>query len=73
MKLSDVMSSLGLAIFPVIALLLFLSVFIGVLLQVLNRARRTEFDDAALLPLHEDRKNNTSPARAAGICSEKTQ
>jgi cbb3-type cytochrome oxidase subunit 3 len=54
MRLSDVMSSLGLAIFPIIALGLFLSVFVGVVLRVTGRARRAELDGAALLPLAEE-------------------
>jgi cbb3-type cytochrome oxidase subunit 3 len=54
MRISDVVSSLGLAIYPIIALLLFLSVFVGVTLRVMNRARRAELDDAALLPLAEE-------------------
>jgi cbb3-type cytochrome oxidase subunit 3 len=52
--MSDVMSSLGLAIFPIIALVLFLSVFIGVVLQVTRRNRKSTLDNAAFLPLADE-------------------
>lgn len=51
MRMSDVMSGLDLAIYPIIALLLFLSVFVGVVLRVTGRSRRSELSRAALLPL----------------------
>jgi cbb3-type cytochrome oxidase subunit 3 len=54
MKLSDVLSHLHLTAYPILALMLFLSVFVGVVLQVLGRARRDEFDRAGLLPLADD-------------------
>jgi cbb3-type cytochrome oxidase subunit 3 len=54
MRMSDVMSSLGLAIFPIVALALFLFVFVGVILQVTARKRRTELDNAAFLPLADE-------------------
>ena len=53
MKLSDVMSGLGLAAFPIVAMLLFLTVFAGVIVTVLKRSKRAEFDRATLLPLDE--------------------
>lgn len=54
MKLSDVMSGLGLSIFPIIAMGLFLTVFAGVIATALARSRRAEFDRAARLPLCKD-------------------
>lgn len=54
MRMSDVVSSMGLAIFPILALVLFLSVFIGVVLQVTRKHRRAELDGAAFLPLAEE-------------------
>ncbi len=53
MKLSDVMSGLGLAVFPIIAMALFLTVFAGVIAYVLRRSGKAEFDRAAMLPLSE--------------------
>jgi hypothetical protein len=54
MKLSDIMSHAGLAIYPTIALVIFLAVFVGVSIRVL--ARRTHERDrvASLLPLTDD-------------------
>ncbi len=57
MRMSDVMSSLGLAIYPIAGMFLFLSVFIGVILQVTARRSRGVLDGAALLPLADE----TSP------------
>lgn len=56
MKLSDVMSGLGLASFPIVAMVLFLAVFAGVIATVLSRSKRAEFDRAALLPLDESER-----------------
>lgn len=58
MRMSDIMSHLGLAVYPIIGMFLFLSVFVGVVLYVTRRHRRAELDRAAWLPLSEDR---TSP------------
>jgi hypothetical protein len=58
MRLSDVMSHMNLAMFPEIALLIFLAVFIAVTLKLyINRG--TDFDRLAALPLDD------SPATAA--------
>ncbi len=55
MRMSDVMSNLGLAIYPIVGMLLFLSVFVWVVIRVLSRSRCVELDNAALLPLADDR------------------
>lgn len=54
MRMSDIMSGLGLAIFPTVALVIFLAVFAGVVVTVGNRRKRAEFDAAAMLPLADD-------------------
>lgn len=53
MKLSDVMSGLGLSGYPIVAMALFLAVFAGVVVMVLSRSKRAEFDRAAMLPLED--------------------
>jgi cbb3-type cytochrome oxidase subunit 3 len=58
MRLSDVMSNLNLSIYPIIGMLLFLSVFVGTVIMVTQRKRRAEFDLAARLPLADE---NTRP------------
>jgi cbb3-type cytochrome oxidase subunit 3 len=60
MRLSDVISHLGLAAFPIFGMLLFLSVFVGVVLHVTRRNRYSEFDAAARLPLADD-TSSTEP------------
>jgi cbb3-type cytochrome oxidase subunit 3 len=52
--MSDIVSHLDLAVFPIIGMLLFLSVFVGVVLQVTSRKRRSELDGAALLPFADE-------------------
>ncbi len=54
MRLSDVMSHLDLAAYPIVGMLLFLSVFVGVVLQVTRRQRHDEFAAAARMPLADD-------------------
>lgn len=60
MRMSDVMSSLGLAIFPIVAMALFLLVFAGVIAYAMRRSEKDEFDRAAMLPLSDgDRTPNS--------------
>ncbi len=55
MSLTDIMSHSNLAVFPQIALILFLAVFASVSASVfLSRHRRGEYDRAAMLPLEDD-------------------
>jgi len=54
MRMSDVVSSLGSSVYPILGMALFLSVFIGVIVHVTRRHRRSELNGAALLPLAED-------------------
>lgn len=59
MRMSDIMSSMGLAIYPTIALVLFLAAFAAILVRALRRAEKPEMDRAACLPLADD---NAAPA-----------
>lgn len=52
MSLTDIMSNLGLAVYPQVALLIFAIVFVAILVRTLSRSRN--FDRAALLPLDDD-------------------
>lgn len=54
MRLTDIVSSLGLTFFPIIGMLLFLSVFVGVLVRVCAKRHRAELDRAAFLPLGDE-------------------
>ena len=54
MRLSDIMGGMNLAIYPIIGMGMFLSVFIGAVWGVMKRSRRAEFDSAARLPLLDD-------------------
>lgn len=65
MRLSDVMSGLGLAIYPILAMSLFLFVFVGVIVKVLRKRDRAEFDRAAMLPLSDSTPSNPRRDRAS--------
>lgn len=52
MKLSDVMSRMGLANYAEVGLLIFFVVFVGVMVHVIRRDRR-EYDHASRLPLDD--------------------
>lgn len=63
MKLSDVMSHMGLSAYAEVALLIFLGVFIGVVFDVLASSRQHQA--ARLLPLEDDARFSRRP-RANG-------
>ncbi len=50
MRLSDIMSSMGLALYPSIALIIFFAVFLLVTARAYSRRARPELDRAASLP-----------------------
>lgn len=54
MKLSDLMSNMGLSGYAQVAMLLFLAVFIGQTLWIFLPRNRQEFARAGLLPLDDD-------------------
>lgn len=53
MRLSDIMGHLDLAVYPIVAMVIFLGVFAGVCLRMFRRGRRDEFRNAAALPLED--------------------
>lgn len=61
MRLSDIMSAMGLAIYPTIALFVFLAVFIGVLIRIGRRGNSDALTRAGRLPLADD-----APLRGVG-------
>jgi hypothetical protein len=53
MRLSDIMSRLDLAVYPEVALVLFLGVFAAVMIRVYGRSRSQEMSRAASMPLED--------------------
>jgi len=53
-KLSDVMSDAGLAIYAEIALVLFLLAFIGIVVAIFRPSQKRRMDAASRLPLDDD-------------------
>ena len=53
MKLSDIMGHAGLSLYAQIALVIFLSVFVAIVIRTFAPSRREELQDAALLPLDD--------------------
>lgn len=70
MRMSDIVSSLGLTTFPIVGMALFLSVFVGVLVRVTSRRARAELERAAMLPLADD---GPQRVRGAGRGDEETE
>lgn len=54
MRLTDVMSAMGLSVYPIVAMVLFAAVFVAVVARVMSRKARAEMDAAARLPLAGD-------------------
>ena len=57
MKLSDVMGHSGLALYAIVALVLFVAAFIGVVGWLLRPGRRAEDARMGRLPLEDDRRS----------------
>lgn len=53
MKLSDIMGHAGLSGYAVVALILFLAAFLGIVWWVLRPAHRRRWEDTARIPLEE--------------------
>jgi hypothetical protein len=53
MRLSDILSGVDLTVYPLIALVIFVGIFVVVLVRV-ARASRASIRDAAALPLADD-------------------
>lgn len=53
MKLSDIMSAAGLTLYPMIALVIFLVVFLAVAVRLLLPGRRARWEHEAALPLDD--------------------
>lgn len=54
MRMSDIVSSMDLAVFPQIALFIFLGVFAAVSVRAMRKRHTREFAEAAQLPLQDD-------------------
>jgi cbb3-type cytochrome oxidase subunit 3 len=52
--MSALMSQMGLQVWAEVALVIFLAVFAGIAWHALQPKRKTEFDQAASLPLRDD-------------------
>lgn len=78
MSNSDVMSGLGLWVYPTIGMVIFMAVFIVAMTRVLGRSRREELSAGGLLPLAHDTfepgglttHTNTSPTRGSARNTE---
>jgi cbb3-type cytochrome oxidase subunit 3 len=51
--MSELMSSLDLWVWPSMALVIFLAVFVAIVRRTLNKSRREEFERAGQLPLSD--------------------
>lgn len=60
MRLSDIMSSMGLAFYPAIALIIFFGVFVAVVAKAYSKGMKPELDRAASMPLNDDAPSGQS-------------
>lgn len=51
--MSELMSSMDLWVWPSMALIIFIAVFVAIVRRTLNKSRREEFDRAGQLPLSD--------------------
>lgn len=65
MRLSDLMSRLELSVYPQVALVIFLGVFVAVMVRIFGRTRSRELDRAAMLPLEDSPIASTKEGRAS--------
>ena len=54
MRLSDVMSNMGLTSFAEIGLVLFFLVFVGIVIYTFLKRNRKKYEEASMLPLEDD-------------------
>ena len=59
MRLSEIMSHAGLAGYAVAALVIFVLVFVAVAIRVLSPSRKQEYDEAARMPLDDEKPVNS--------------
>jgi len=64
-KLSDVMSAMQLAEYAEIALVIFFGVFVLVLLHVMRRGLRRDWERAARLPLEDGAEDQNATTRGS--------
>jgi cbb3-type cytochrome oxidase subunit 3 len=64
-KLSDVMSAMQLAHYAEVALVIFFGVFVLVVLHVMRRGLRKDWERAAKLPLEEGPEDEGSTTRGS--------
>jgi cbb3-type cytochrome oxidase subunit 3 len=55
MRLSDIMSRMGLHTYAEVALVIFFVVFVGIAIYVFSRRRRKHWDRARYMPLEDDK------------------
>lgn len=66
MSLSELMSSMHLAVYPQVALVIFLAVFAAVTWRIFTKRGREECRAMAMLPLREAETRPGPPARPDG-------
>ncbi len=54
MRLSDIMSRMGLASYAEVGLIIFLAVFVAVVIHVYRKGNQAQWEHASMLPLDDD-------------------
>jgi cbb3-type cytochrome oxidase subunit 3 len=63
--LTDVMGHAGLAGYAIVAMILFMLAFGGIVWRIFRRSRRDEYERAGRLPLEDDAPPSRSPGDSA--------
>ena len=53
MRLSELMSNMDLAVYPQIALVIFLAIFAGVTIRLCSKSSTKDYEEASRLPLED--------------------
>ncbi len=61
MRLSDIMSHAGLALYAEVAMVIFLIVFLAVLYRTFRPSKRQEYEDMGRLPFEDGSKDPQPP------------
>lgn len=54
MRLSDIMGNMDLTIWPQVALVIFIGLFIGIVIRTFSKSRRPAQEEASRIPLQDD-------------------
>ena len=76
MRLSEIMGRVDLTVYPIVALVLFVAVFVGVIARTYSRRARSEMDRAGHIPLTDEvvtPRDERAPSTPEGTSQSQSQ